>query len=143
MDLFPPDVLIITCHLWKPVRENRSFWDCQVLKYVQNNWSSIPHCINHYWWSHHECSWDQSSVMIRLFDNLQMIANTNLKLPCILSFYIWVYIMFRYYKWYLNSHVVGQIRSVQSLDLTKETTRVIILYDQSEKINTQLLSILY
>ncbi|KAF2581814.1 hypothetical protein F2Q68_00003250 [Brassica cretica] len=40
----------------------------------------------------------------RLFDNLQVIANTNLELP----------------------DVVGQIRSVQGSDLTKETTRVVI-----------------
>ncbi|KAF3510379.1 hypothetical protein F2Q69_00007427 [Brassica cretica] len=40
----------------------------------------------------------------RLFDNLQVIANTNLELP----------------------DVVGQIRSVQGTDLTKETTRVVI-----------------
>nr|VDD44214.1 unnamed protein product [Brassica oleracea] len=40
----------------------------------------------------------------RLFDNLQVIANTNLEL----------------------SDVVGQIRSVQGSDLTKETTRVVI-----------------
>ncbi|KAF2576807.1 hypothetical protein F2Q68_00000951 [Brassica cretica] len=40
----------------------------------------------------------------RLFDNLQVIVNTNLELP----------------------DVVGQIRSVQSSDLTKETTRVVI-----------------
>uniref|UniRef100_A0A0D3D6D4 Uncharacterized protein n=1 Tax=Brassica oleracea var. oleracea TaxID=109376 RepID=A0A0D3D6D4_BRAOL len=41
---------------------------------------------------------------IRQFDNLQVIANTNLKL----------------------SDVVGQIHSVQGSDLTKETTRVVI-----------------
>ncbi|KAF2566610.1 hypothetical protein F2Q68_00027593 [Brassica cretica] len=41
---------------------------------------------------------------IRLFDNLQVIANTNLELP----------------------DVVGQIRSVQGSGLTKETTRVVI-----------------
>ncbi|KAF3546563.1 hypothetical protein DY000_02001248 [Brassica cretica] len=41
---------------------------------------------------------------IRLFDNLQVITNTNLELP----------------------DVVGQIRSVQGSDLTKETTRVVI-----------------
>ncbi|WZZ79369.1 hypothetical protein YC2023_099941 [Brassica napus] len=45
-----------------------------------------------------------SSVKIRLFDNLQVIANTNLELP----------------------HVVGQIPSVQGYGLTKETTRVVI-----------------
>uniref|UniRef100_A0A0D3EDI5 Uncharacterized protein n=1 Tax=Brassica oleracea var. oleracea TaxID=109376 RepID=A0A0D3EDI5_BRAOL len=44
------------------------------------------------------------TVKIRLFDNLQVIANTNLELP----------------------DVVGQIRSVQGSDLTKETTRVVI-----------------
>ncbi|KAF2548993.1 hypothetical protein F2Q70_00021766 [Brassica cretica] len=43
--------------------------------------------------------------MIRLFDNLQVIANTNvLELP----------------------DVVGQIHSVQGSDFTKETTRVVI-----------------
>nr|VDD26556.1 unnamed protein product [Brassica oleracea] len=47
---------------------------------------------------------NQSSVKIRLFDNLQVIANTNLELP----------------------DVVGQIRSVQGSGLTKETTRVVI-----------------
>ncbi|KAF3587127.1 hypothetical protein F2Q69_00028451 [Brassica cretica] len=41
---------------------------------------------------------------IKLFDNLQVIANTNLELP----------------------DMVGQICSVQSFDLTKETTRVVI-----------------
>ncbi|KAL0663278.1 hypothetical protein Bca4012_100115 [Brassica carinata] len=41
---------------------------------------------------------------IRLFDNLQVIANTNLELP----------------------YVVGQIRYVQGSDLTKETARVVI-----------------
>uniref|UniRef100_A0A0D3B356 Uncharacterized protein n=1 Tax=Brassica oleracea var. oleracea TaxID=109376 RepID=A0A0D3B356_BRAOL len=40
----------------------------------------------------------------RLFDNLQVIVNTNLEL----------------------SDVVGQIRSVQGSDLTTETTRVVI-----------------
>ncbi|KAF2571967.1 hypothetical protein F2Q70_00004234 [Brassica cretica] len=40
----------------------------------------------------------------RLFDNLQVFANTNLEL----------------------SDVVGQTRSVQGSDLTKETTRVVI-----------------
>nr|VDD21031.1 unnamed protein product [Brassica oleracea] len=40
----------------------------------------------------------------RLFDSFQVIANTNLEL----------------------SDVVGQIRSVQGFDLTKETTRVVI-----------------
>ncbi|KAF3519718.1 hypothetical protein DY000_02062427 [Brassica cretica] len=40
----------------------------------------------------------------RLFDNFQAIANTNLEL----------------------SDVVGQIRSVQGSDLSKETTRVVI-----------------
>nr|VDD29202.1 unnamed protein product [Brassica oleracea] len=39
---------------------------------------------------------------IRLFDNLQVIANTNLELPGILSYCIW------------------------DSDLTKETTRVVI-----------------
>ena len=48
------------------------------------------------------------------------------KLNFIIIDYIWVYIMFRYHNWYVNSHVVGQIRSVQGSDLTKETTRVII-----------------
>uniref|UniRef100_A0A0D3CPE4 DUF223 domain-containing protein n=1 Tax=Brassica oleracea var. oleracea TaxID=109376 RepID=A0A0D3CPE4_BRAOL len=43
---------------------------------------------------------DQSPVKIRMFDNLQVIANTNLELP----------------------DVVGQIRLVQGSDLTKETT---------------------
>nr|VDC96932.1 unnamed protein product [Brassica oleracea] len=43
-------------------------------------------------------------MKIRLFDNLEVIANTNLELP----------------------DVVGQIRSVQGTDLTKETTRVVI-----------------
>nr|VDD09294.1 unnamed protein product [Brassica oleracea] len=47
---------------------------------------------------------NQSPVMIRLFDNLQVILNTNLELP----------------------DVVGQIRFVQGSDLTKETTRVVI-----------------
>uniref|UniRef100_A0A0D3D6L0 Uncharacterized protein n=1 Tax=Brassica oleracea var. oleracea TaxID=109376 RepID=A0A0D3D6L0_BRAOL len=41
---------------------------------------------------------------IRLFYNLQVIANTNLELP----------------------YVVRQIRYVQGSDLTKETTRVVI-----------------
>uniref|UniRef100_A0A0D3CP98 Uncharacterized protein n=1 Tax=Brassica oleracea var. oleracea TaxID=109376 RepID=A0A0D3CP98_BRAOL len=41
---------------------------------------------------------------IRLFDNLQVIANTNLELL----------------------DVVGQIRTVQGSGLTKETTRVVI-----------------
>ncbi|KAH0894235.1 hypothetical protein HID58_056664, partial [Brassica napus] len=45
-----------------------------------------------------------SSLMKRLFYNLQVIANTNLELP----------------------DVVGQIRSVQGFDLTKETTCVVI-----------------
>nr|VDD50590.1 unnamed protein product [Brassica oleracea] len=40
----------------------------------------------------------------RLFDNFQVLANTNLEL----------------------SDVVGQIRSVQGSDLSKETTRVVI-----------------
>ncbi|KAF2536202.1 hypothetical protein F2Q68_00019729 [Brassica cretica] len=40
----------------------------------------------------------------RLFDNFQVIANTNLELP----------------------DVVGQILSVQGSDLTRETTRVVI-----------------
>ncbi|KAL0758427.1 hypothetical protein Bca101_074577 [Brassica carinata] len=40
----------------------------------------------------------------RLFDNLQVIANTNIELP----------------------DVVGQIRSVQGSGITKETTRVVI-----------------
>uniref|UniRef100_A0A0D3BRA1 Uncharacterized protein n=1 Tax=Brassica oleracea var. oleracea TaxID=109376 RepID=A0A0D3BRA1_BRAOL len=53
---------------------------------------------------HHGCSGDQSSVKLRLFNNLQVIANTNLELP----------------------DVVGQIRYVQGSDLTKETTRVVI-----------------
>ncbi|KAH0897616.1 hypothetical protein HID58_047184, partial [Brassica napus] len=43
---------------------------------------------------------------IRLFDNLQVIANTNLELP----------------------DVVGQIFSVQGSALTKETTRVVIWF---------------
>ncbi|KAF3517609.1 hypothetical protein DY000_02062046 [Brassica cretica] len=42
----------------------------------------------------------------RLFDNLQVIGNTNLELP----------------------DVVGQIRSVQGSDLTKKTTRVVIRF---------------
>ncbi|KAF3488722.1 hypothetical protein F2Q69_00052092 [Brassica cretica] len=42
--------------------------------------------------------------MIRLFDNLQVIANTNIELP----------------------DVVGKIRSVQGSGITKETTRVVI-----------------
>ncbi|KAF3502645.1 hypothetical protein F2Q69_00039813 [Brassica cretica] len=40
----------------------------------------------------------------RLFDNFQVIANTNLEFP----------------------DVVGEIRSVQGSDLIKETTRVVI-----------------
>uniref|UniRef100_A0A0D3AJD3 Uncharacterized protein n=1 Tax=Brassica oleracea var. oleracea TaxID=109376 RepID=A0A0D3AJD3_BRAOL len=40
----------------------------------------------------------------RLFDNFQVIANTNLKLP----------------------DMVGKIRYVQGSDLSKETTRVVI-----------------
>ncbi|KAF3524534.1 hypothetical protein F2Q69_00046852 [Brassica cretica] len=42
--------------------------------------------------------------VVRLFDNFQVIANTNLELP----------------------DVVEQIRYVQGSDLTKETTRVLI-----------------
>nr|VDD51468.1 unnamed protein product [Brassica oleracea] len=53
---------------------------------------------------------------IRLFDNLQVIASTNLELSDILSYCIWVYIMY----------VVGQICYVQGSDFTKETTRVVI-----------------
>ena len=74
---------------------------------TQDNWSFIPHLFhltNHYWWSHHRCSSDQSPVMIRLFDNLQVIPNTNLELSGI-SYCIWVYIMFRYHNWYLNSQM--------------------------------------
>nr|VDD21493.1 unnamed protein product [Brassica oleracea] len=52
-----------------------------------------------------------------LLDNFQVIANTNLELPDILSYCIWVYNIF---------HVVGEIRSVQGSDLSKETTRVVI-----------------
>ena len=89
-----------------------------MLKHVQDNWSSIPHSFhltNHYWWSHHGCSWDQSPVKIRLFDNLQV--NTNLELPCILSYCIWVYIMFWYHNWNLNSQMwLG--KSVMSRALT-------------------------
>ncbi|KAF3523349.1 hypothetical protein F2Q69_00049894 [Brassica cretica] len=61
---------------------------------------------NHYMSSLKACSIvkvDRFDVA-RLFDNLQVIANTNLEL----------------------SDVVGQIRSVQGSDLTKETTRVVI-----------------
>ena len=79
-----------------------------MLKHVQDNWSSIPHSFhltNYYWRSHHICSWDQSPVIIRLFDNFQVIANINLELTGILSFCIWVYIMFRYHNWYLNSQM--------------------------------------
>ena len=32
--------------------------------------------------------------LIRLFDNFQVIANTNLEFPSILSYCSWVYIMF-------------------------------------------------
>uniref|UniRef100_A0A0D3DHT3 DUF223 domain-containing protein n=1 Tax=Brassica oleracea var. oleracea TaxID=109376 RepID=A0A0D3DHT3_BRAOL len=45
-----------------------------------------------------------SLIIIRLFDNFQVIANTNLEL----------------------SDVVGQIRFVQGSGLSKETTRVVI-----------------
>ncbi|CAG7861804.1 unnamed protein product, partial [Brassica rapa] len=53
--------------------------------------------------------WDSrfSSLMKRLFDNFQVIANTNLELPDILSYCICVYNMFR-------------------SDLSQETTRVVI-----------------
>ncbi|CAN7016375.1 unnamed protein product, partial [Brassica rapa subsp. trilocularis] len=47
---------------------------------------------------------DQSPIIITLFDNFQVIANTNLELP----------------------EVVGKICSVQSSDLSKKTTRVFI-----------------
>ncbi|KAJ4888653.1 hypothetical protein Rs2_28401 [Raphanus sativus] len=50
------------------------------------------------------CSWDRSPFMIRLFDNLQVLANTNLELP----------------------DMVGQIRSVQGSDLNKETTPIVV-----------------
>nr|VDD09948.1 unnamed protein product [Brassica oleracea] len=53
---------------------------------------------------------DDRFEVARLFDNFQVIANTNLELP----------------------DVVGQIQYVQGSDLSKETTRVIIrlLIDQ-------------
>ena len=54
---------------------------------------------------HHMFSRDQSPIITRLFDNFQVIANTNLELPGILSYCIWVYNMFRYHNWYLNSHI--------------------------------------
>nr|VDC97143.1 unnamed protein product [Brassica oleracea] len=47
---------------------------------------------------------DDRFKVARLFDNFQVIANTNLELP----------------------DVVGQIQYVQGSDLSKETTRVII-----------------
>ena len=65
----------------------------------------LIHPTNHYWWSHHGCSWDYSPVMIRLFDNFQVIANINLELSCILSYCSWVYIIVRYHNWYLNSQM--------------------------------------
>ena len=106
-----------------------------MFKHVQDNWSFIPnsfHLTNYYWWSHHGCSWDQSPVMIRLFDNLQVIANTNSELPCILSYCIWVYNMFRYHNWYSNL-AKKQLESlfVSSLIFKKQSTHnslYIIIY---------------
>ena len=94
-----------------------------MLKHVQDNWSSIPHLFhltNHYWWSHHRCSWDQSPVKI-MFDNLQVIVNTNLELSGVLSYCIWVYIMFWYHNWYLNSQMwLGKSVLSRALTLPKK-----------------------
>nr|VDD60850.1 unnamed protein product [Brassica oleracea] len=64
----------------------------------------VSRCSSMYKITDHSFLIDQSLVKIRLFDNLQVIANTNLELL----------------------DVVGQIRSVQGSGLTKETTRVVI-----------------
>ena len=121
-----------------------------MLKHVQDNWSSIPHSFhltNHYWWSHHGCSWDQSPVKIILFDNLQVIANTNLELPGILSYCIWVYIMFRYHNWYLNSQMwLG--KSVLSRALTSpkkqlESLSVSSLIRKKQSTHNSLYIIIY
>ncbi|KAF2571633.1 hypothetical protein F2Q70_00004817 [Brassica cretica] len=55
----------------------------------------------------------------RLFDNLQVIANTNLELPDVVG-------QIRYVQGSDLADVVGQIRYVQGSDLTRETTRVVI-----------------
>ena len=102
MGLLPSDMLIITSHLSKQI----PLWKSIVLRF---------HLTNHYWWSHHGCSWNP--VKIILFDNFQVIANTNLELSGILSYCIWVYIMFRYHNWYLNSQMWLD-KSVMSRALT-------------------------
>jgi len=50
-----------------------------------------------------------------------VIANTNLELSGILSYCIWVYIMFRYHNWYLNSQMwLGKSVLSRALTLPKK-----------------------
>ena len=121
-----------------------------MLKHVQDNCSSILHLFlltNYYWWSHHGYSWDQFPIIIRLFDHFQVIANTNLELPGILSYWIWVYNIFRYHNWYFNSQMwLGKSVMSKALILAKkqlESLSVSSLIHKKQSTHNSLYIIIY